>query len=317
MNFDYSQLSNKPVLVIGAAGVDIVGRLRDKLQFGVSNPSRIRSSFGGVARNVAENLARLEQSVRLISAVGSDEDGKRLIARLDTAGVDTSAVIVAKNRPTDSYLAVVDKHGELQLALDDMGCIESIQGSVLREMYHLFKESSLVFLDANLKSPALKTAISLAKRARLPLCVDPTSSLLAVKLRPYLEDLHLVIPNIHEASVLLDRNIAPDNSEDVMDAAKQLVSKGVHIAVITLAQYGVCYATSESYGQISAIHTDIIDPIGCGDAMTAAIIYALMNEINLDDAIRLGVSAATLTLRYNGTVVQDLSLEKLYDQLVI
>jgi pseudouridine kinase len=43
----------------------------------------------------------------------------------------------------------------------------------------------------------------------------------------------------------------------------------------------------------------------------------LLNDVPLDDAVRLGVSAATLTLRYSGAVVPDLSLEKLYDQLVI
>ena len=33
--------------------------------------------------------------------------------------------------------------------------------------------------------------------------------------------------------------------------------------------------------------------------------------------MRLGVSAASLTLRYRGAVVPDLSLEKLYDRLVV
>jgi pseudouridine kinase len=35
----------------------------------------------------------------------------------------------------------------------------------------------------------------------------------------------------------------------------------------------------------------------------------------VDDAIRLGVAAASITLSYRGSVVPDLSLEKLYDQL--
>jgi pseudouridine kinase len=47
------------------------------------------------------------------------------------------------------------------------------------------------------------------------------------------------------------------------------------------------------------------------------VIYALLNQIPLDDAVRLGVTAASLTLRHRGTVVDDLSLEMLYDQLVI
>jgi sugar/nucleoside kinase (ribokinase family) len=35
----------------------------------------------------------------------------------------------------------------------------------------------------------------------------------------------------------------------------------------------------------------------------------------IDDAVKLGVAAASLTLNYRGAVVPSLSLEKLYDQL--
>ncbi|MGB9591252.1 MAG: carbohydrate kinase family protein, partial [Candidatus Kryptoniota bacterium] len=99
--------------------------------------------------------------------------------------------------------------------------------------------------------------------------------------------------------------------------AKALVSKGVEIVIITLGEHGLCYATSETSGHIPAIQTDISDPTGAGDALTATVLFALLNEIPLDDAVRLGVSAATLTLQYPGSVIPDLTLEKLYDQLVI
>jgi pseudouridine kinase len=51
--------------------------------------------------------------------------------------------------------------------------------------------------------------------------------------------------------------------------------------------------------------------------MSAAVIFALLNDIDLDDAIRLGVSSASLTLRHPGTVYPNLSLEALYDQLLV
>ena len=89
------------------------------------------------------------------------------------------------------------------------------------------------------------------------------------------------------------------------------------MVVIALAAFGVCYATSETSGYIPAIRTEILDPTGAGDALTATVLFALLNDMPIDDAVRLGVSAASLTLRYPGSVVPDLSLEKLYDHLVI
>jgi pseudouridine kinase len=77
----------------------------------------------------------------------------------------------------------------------------------------------------------------------------------------------------------------------------------------------VVYATAETSGHIPAVETEVVDPTGAGDAMTAAVIFALLNDIPIDEGIRLGASAAALTLRHRGSVVPGLSLELLYDQL--
>lgn len=303
--------------MIGAAGVDIVGRLRGEFYLGASNPSNIRSTFGGVARNVAENLARLGQPVRLITAVGRDAAGELLLAQAVEAGVDVSYSQETDEYPSGVYLAAVNSRGEMQMALDDMRAITAITPEYLDEHAALFKEASCLFVDANLSQRALVRAVSLARRAGIPVCADPTTAVLARRLRPHLKRLTLVTPNSAEASVLCDRPVDPGHEEQVLEAAKCLVSQGVMIAILTLAEYGVCYATSQTSGKLPAIRTEIADPTGGGDALTAAVLFGLLNDIPLDDAIRLGVSAATLTLQYPGAVVPDLTLEKLYDQLVI
>jgi len=59
----------------------------------------------------------------------------------------------------------------------------------------------------------------------------------------------------------------------------------------------------------------VLDPTGAGDAQTAAVLFGLLNGIPLDESVRLGISAAALTLRTPGSVVANLSLEMLYDEL--
>ena len=317
MDFEASSSPESSVLVIGAAGIDLVGRLKSELQRATSNPSQIRSSFGGVARNVSENLARLGHSVTLITAVGFDQMGDRLIEQADSARIDVHAILRTSDWPTSTYLAVINSKGELQFALDDMRAITSITPAYLRTHSDLFEKASMLFLDSNLTKDTLRTAISLAHKASVPICADPTSFSLAGKLLPYLTKLHMITPNHAEAGILCKREINPTNRQDTLDAAKCLVSQGVKIVIITLAKFGLCYATSETYGFIPAIRTEIVDPTGAGDALTAAVIFGLLNGIPIDDAVRLGVSAATLTLRSPGAVVPDLNLEKLYNTLVI
>jgi len=317
MESQFSLNPEAPVLVIGTAGVDIVGRMKGELAMGMSTPASIRSSYGGVARNVAENLARLGQKVRLITSLGYDYAGDQLIQQAIDAGVDMESVVRTYEHPTGAYLAMINANGELQFALDDMRASSALTPEYLETHESLFKQSSLLFIDANLSKPTIRKAISLARKARIPICADPTAAGLSHRLRPHLGKLAMITPNHVEAGILFGEQIDAQNISQIHDAAKWMVSQGVTIAIITLAQFGVFYATSETSGQVPAIRTEIVDPTGGGDALSAAVIYAILNQIPLDDALRLGVSAATLTLRYQGAVVPDLSLEKLYNQLVI
>ena len=127
----------------------------------------------------------------------------------------------------------------------------------------------------------------------------------------------MITPNSSEASILCDPSQQVSNRKQALEAAKCLVSQGVGVAIITLAEQGLCYATSEISGHIPALRTGVLDPTGAGDALSAAVIFAILNGIQIDEAMQLGVSAASLTLRYRGAVVPDLSLEKLYDRLVV
>jgi pseudouridine kinase len=309
--------SGKPVLVLGAAGMDVIGRLELDLQPATSNPARIRSSFGGVARNVAENLARLGQPVQLITVVGQDANGDEILEHTANAGVDVSAVLRCQDYPTGYYMGVVNKKGILQYAVDDMRLMDEITSDYLKKQEELFKSASMVFVDANLPVKTLRTASSLARRAKIPVCADTASFTLAERLIKFLSRYYLVTANSKEAGVLTDLTFEASDRDAAMEAARTLVSKGVQVAVVTLAEYGVVYATSETTGHISAIRTRISDPTGAGDAMTAALLFGLLNDIELDDAIRLGVSAASLTLRHPGSVYPELSLEGLYDQLLV
>lgn len=308
--------SEKLVLVIGAAGLDMVGRLAQEPEAGTSTPARIRMAYGGVARNVAENLARLGQPCALISAVGDDIQGLAIRKSLEEAGVDAAGVRILPGESTGAYLAIVDANGRLRLALDEMRPLESLTPDFLREKSELFHSAGMLFLDMNLAPESIAAAIAMARRSGMPVSADPTSRHLASRLTPHLRGMSLVIPNAGEAEVLLGNPISREDTACAVLAAQELVARGVEIAVITLAEFGVAYASRKEHGHFPALRTAIVDPTGAGDALTAVVLFGLMNGIPLAEAIRLGISAASLTLRSKQTVVPDLSLEKLYEEMM-
>jgi len=310
-----SFLPDLPVLVIGAAGTDMVGRLRSELRPHTSNPAQIRFSFGGAARNVAENLLHLGTSVTLMTVLGNDEAGDNLIDAIRDNGANVEAILRSSHYPTGSYLALVNTEGKLEYALDDMRILSELSSEHIRAYEDLFSQASLLFFDANLSKETMRTIVSIARKAKLPICSDPTSQELAPKLKPFLKHLRLVVPNSGEASILCNKSIGVSTRKEAIEAAKCMVSQGVEIAIVTMAELGVCYATSETSGFVPPVRTHIVDPTGAGDALTAAMLFGLLNQMPIDDAVQLGVAAASLTLKYRGAVVPDLSLEKLYDQL--
>jgi pseudouridine kinase len=309
--------NDRPVLAIGAAVVDILCKLKGEIAAETSNRGQIRSSFGGVARNVAENVARLGQPVQLLTVVGEDQAGQQLLEVTARAGVDVSSVLRTSTSPTCSYMAVINDAGKLHLAVDDMRTMSALTPEYVREYGSLFKEASLLFIDANIPKDTLRTVMSMARRAKLPVVADPTAAPLAHRFQRYLDQIFMITPNSGEAGVYCEGQFNPSNRKQAMAAAKNLVSQGVKIAIITLAEFGVCYATSQTSGYIPAVRTQIMDPTGAGDALSSAVIFGLLNQIEIDEAVRLAVTAASLTLSHNGAVLPDLSLEKLYDHLVI
>jgi pseudouridine kinase len=309
------ELREGSFLVIGSAGLDVVVRARSELRSGTSNPGVFRVSPGGVARNIAENLARLGEEVVLITAVGNDDQGAQILDQTEICGVDITHVIRSADYPTGSYLAILDSQGRMHLGMDDMSVISTLRPKDIEAKQDLFDDAAAVFLDANLSEDTLRSAITIASEKGVPIAADPTSANLAPVFCNFLDRLWLIVPNESEAEVLCPHPVPHADRDQAIDAARHLIAEGVDIAIVTMAEFGVGYASADGSGHVPALKTEIVDPTGAGDAFTAAVIFALHNQIPLDEAVLLGVSAASLTLRSSGTVVPDLSLERLYDAL--
>jgi len=306
-------MDHRPVLVIGTSIMDTKGQAVGPLIPGTPNPGHVRISAGGVGRNVAENLARLGVPTVLLSAVGDDEEGRYLLKRTAEAGVDVSEVLVAPDYHTGEYLVVLDEAGTPVISISDTSIIETVTPAYIHQHRRRFKEASMVVLDANLSSATIASIVKAARREGVPVCADPTAVSLAPKLRRHLPDLYMITPNMKEAEVLCGECIG--SREEAVAVAKSLVRMGVQVAIIALAELGVAYASAETSGHVPAFPCEVVDLTGAGDALTAGVVFGLLNEMPLDEAVRLGAAAAAFTVQNRETVHSGLTLERLYDQM--
>ncbi len=314
------------ILVIGSANLDIKGRLFEPPIAGSSNSAAIRTSHGGVARNIAENLARLGAPVALLTAVGDDLGGVELLRHAETQGIDVSRALTIPDEATGVYLAALDTNGDLAIGLDDLRIMRHITSAYLARHFDAFAACDMVVVDMNLATDAMETVLRMARAAGKPVCVDPTSDERASHLGPYLSQIDIITPNMSEAEAILEalERTQPQRRDDLarihdpdhaLQTARRLVYLGVNMVVVTQAERGACYATEFESGQYPAVKVRVADTTGAGDALTATLIFGLTHDIPLSDSVRLGLRAAALTLRSTATVAPELSLDRLYSDL--
>lgn len=304
------------VIVLGAASADIKGRAGGTLPSRLSNPGDVRLAVGGTARNVAENLARLGLETILMTVVGDDVLGQAILDHTVAAGVNVAPTLIASDAHTGAYLTVTDDTGQVIASLAGMDALDELTPDCIVAYEPLFYDADMVFVDANLPDATLSAVALLAREQGIPLCADPTSAFLAPKLDPILADVDILVLNAAEAQVYDPRDVG--GRDEAIGMARALLQRGVGTAVVTLGADGVAFATSDESGWIPAFPIDdVVDLTGAGAALTAGVVFGLLNDVPLDEAVRLGASAAALTLQSHETVRSDLSLDLLYEQLMV
>ena len=212
-------------------------------------------------------------------------------------------------------MALIGQQRGLLVGVDDTAAVGALTPEYIADHAGLLAHARMVVLDANVPVASAEALLAICQAAGVPVALDPVAYAPALRYRPLIGSFYLATPNGVEAQALTGLPIAGPAQGAL--AAKQLINAGVTISIITLGSAGLVYATRDASGYVPAIAVEAVDPTGAGDALTAAVVYALLNDIPVDEAVRLGVSAATLTIDSADTVRQDLSLESLYAQLVI
>ncbi|GAC1354338.1 MAG: PfkB family carbohydrate kinase [Herpetosiphon sp.] len=301
------------IIVIGGASLDIKGRLWRDFLPGTSNPASIQISVGGVARNIAEALARLGLPTALIAAVCADDFGSSILSQTEAAGVDLRGVMITCERPSAAYLGLMGPDGRMLAGLDDSQTARMIDPAWIDQHADLLRNAEMVVLDANVARATADHIAELCHAAGVPIAFDAVAVGLADRYRERIANFAVVNSNDLEAEVLSGLSIHDVASAQA--AAQQMVSRGTGLVIIALGSNGVVYATADEVGHVPALETELVDPTGAGEALMATILYGIVNLIPVGECVRLGVVAASLTIQSAETVPPDLSLEQIYAAL--
>lgn len=281
-----------PILCVGAAHWDVIGRTLRPLPAGADVPGRVTRAPGGVARNVAAALARLGHSVALIAAAGRDAAGDALLADLESRGVDVRGAHRDAG-PTGTYVAVEGGDGALHAAVADcrgleragLALVAPLRDGTLAGPGRPWRGAAV--LDGNLPAPVLAALLDEPALAG-PLAIVPASPEKSARLAPLLGRRPVCLYlNRAEAEVLCGTGFADSRTAAAALAARLAVS-----AVVT---DGPAPATAAMDGALVTRTPPSVaawSVTGAGDAFVAAHLAARAEGCDAAAALDRAIAAA-------------------------
>ena len=269
-------------VVVGGMVLDVTASPgpHARLRRGSSTPGAVLQNPGGVARNIAEGLARLVGDAgpapMLISAVGDDVAGRALIDAWRALGGDTRGVRVCTGASTPVVATVLDHDGEVAASVaDTLTAEKGLDASWIAKHADSIGRATVLVLDGNCAESTIAAAVDAAERVVGPwangeqkplVWFEPVSVAKSIRATKVLAKLDFTSPNAGEcramanavraragvaplpmdSSVFEFRNI-DDAVSTMCDDVETLLRAGVRRVVLTLGSLG-CVLVNKSDG---------------------------------------------------------------------
>ena len=294
-------MEDKTVIVIGAVNMDICGRPKGKLNMRDSNPGEVSFAPGGVGRNIAHNLCLLGARVKFIAAIADDIYGESIMRSCVELGMDMSLSRKVTGGRTSSYVYICNEDGDMAVGVSDTDIAASIDPEYLAGILFEINRADAVVIDGNL--PA-ETVQWIAENCTAPLYADPVSATKSERLIPALGHLAAFKPNDVEAMHMT-------GEKSPADAAKALIKAGVKRVFVSLGEEGMLAAEDDKLIELPTGASNVVNANGAGDAAAAAIIWAGVQNLGLEETANAAQKAAALTIGCEETVNPRLCAEEI------
>ncbi len=296
------------ITVVGGINIDIEGSPYKPLLMADSNPGRVSQSFGGVGRNIVENIARLGGDVAMLSLTGDDFLGESARKQLAELGVDTQNIYHIPGESTGMYLSILNHKNDMELAICNMDILERITPTFLSDKMETLNQSQIIGLDCNLQTKTLEYLVS---HAEVPLFLDPVSASKAERVKSLIGKFHTIKPNRMEAELLSGMQIIDATS--LSAAGAWFSQQGVQRVFISLGEKGAYYREETAAGVCEGIvntkPVHLLSATGAGDAFSAAILLGHVMGLSAKEAAEMGIACASIAMETQTAVHPKLCME--------
>lgn len=287
------------MVVVGVVFLDIKGFPFFKYDAVGTNLGNVLMTHGGVARNVAENMANLGAEVEFVTMLDDDSLGREARLRLRGAGVKLTHAVSTPDKGMGMWLAVFNEKGDLAGSVSHMPDASPIERLFDEKGEEIIRSCRGVALEIDLSEKVSERVFELAERFDKPVYAIVANMSVILRRPDFMARTACVILNEIEAGRLFGREIRALSPEETLEAVSEAApAMGIRSIVVTMGARGAVYLDAENglRGVCPAVPCRVVDTTGAGDTFFSAVVESLARGMRLDDAVTCGARLASMTV---------------------
>lgn len=274
------------ITVIGSISTDFVVTTAKRPEVGETVTGLdFKTTFGGKGANQAVASARLGGSVQMIGAVGEDLFGKELLQNLSQNGITTQNVERVTHLPSGSaHITLSDNDNSIVYI---PGANNAVTITSITAIANELTDSDLVIIQNETPQEVIEEVAKLCFEHQTRLLYNPAPARVIGK-------------------ELIDRvtYLTPNENEFKMMFSDLSLSEGVQLypnkLFITLGAKGVLYHNGVEEKLIPSYQVQPLDTTGAGDTFNGAFGVAISAGMTVEDSVKFGNLAASLSIQKFG-----------------
>ena len=236
---------------------------------------------GGKGANEAVAAARLGAKVNLIACVGDDNFSKLSLKNLKNEKINTSGITELKNTQGGIANIIISNKNNQIIVIP--GANEKLSTEHINKNISKLLECGIVGCQFEVPVDSLLHASQICKNNNIKFVLNPSP------LKDYPQELFnnstYVIVNEVELS-----SVSGYNPKKPFDVLKQYPNK----LILTHGAEGCYYSNGKETINIPALKVKVVDTTGAGDTFLGSFMFAINNNLPLNNAIRFANICAGL-----------------------
>lgn len=229
-----------PITLIGCSCMDIFAKGND-VELNQLGEGVFSMSLGGLARNVSERLSLCGADVRLISAVGIDAFGEKIIKNALKHNINIQDIHEVASEKTSTITHLIDQRRKWTTSLADRSVMKFMDVNFFTNRILRIDNSKITFIEGTLAEASIDYLISALKKTLI--VYDPCNEKGMLKIDDILEKITLLSIDAQLLGKYLGEDL--ETQDSLEKAADKMLVRGLPAIVIIDNKLDVFYADAK------------------------------------------------------------------------